>query len=208
VWTSPSRESGPVVVDDLVLPCPEPESSSTTLPLSTKELQLEQHHDAHIHFANHSPSLTVVDKKKRREALSDVVNTEKVEKMDRRVLCSLRPSTDLGASADNAEGTRRWPRRVTREFQQVQNEVCYPLAWLLYASLMCYQEDLRKWQLRPVSTSPSSSPSESENELQRMRAKLRPPPQMTDQQRRVRQVWSLQGTEKGQMLKEQHLRKA
>ncbi|KAF8228521.1 hypothetical protein L208DRAFT_238388 [Tricholoma matsutake] len=85
-----------------------------------------------------------------------------------------------------------WPwRRVTGEAENVENT-----------------EDLGRWKLCPVSVPPTPSPFDMQNELQQMRAKLRPPPNMTEQQKRLRRVWDLQGTDKGQVLKERLLRKA
>ena len=40
-----------------------------------------------------------------------------------------------------------------------------------------------------------------------MRARLRQPANMTEQERRVRTVWGLQGTEKGRALKEKFVKK-
>jgi hypothetical protein len=66
---------------------------------------------------------------------------------------------------------------------------------------------VNQWQLRPVSLPSSPVPSD-QNEFQRMRAKLHPPPNLTEQDKRIRQVWDLHGTEKGRTLKEQYLQKA
>jgi hypothetical protein len=70
-----------------------------------------------------------------------------------------------------------------------------------------FQEDLR-WRLRPVSSlPPSPESSDFQSELQRMRENLRRPKNMTEQEKRIRKVWELHGTEKGQALKERHFHK-
>jgi hypothetical protein len=123
----------------------------------------------------------------------------------------------IGAHADvlsdvvgAEEKQRTWPlRRVMRESMASQNQVsCISLARAASSlrGCHCFQEDPHRWQLRPVSPTRSPGPPEV-NELQRMRAALRRPSNMTDQEKRLRQVWELHGTEKGRALKERHLRR-
>jgi hypothetical protein len=100
-------------------------------------------------------------------------------------------------------------RGVTREVESLQNDVCCIYVALLHLSHMnvYFQETLR-WRLRPVSLPPSPAPSDLQNELQRIRQNLRRPKNMTDQEKRIRKVWELHGSEKAQTLKERLLRKA
>ncbi|KAF8237373.1 hypothetical protein L208DRAFT_1389387 [Tricholoma matsutake] len=70
------------------------------------------------------------------------------------------------------------------------------------------KEDLDRRKLRPVSVPPPTSPCGMQNDHELQRAMLRRPPNMTEQQKRLRRVWDLQGTDKGQALKERILHKA
>jgi hypothetical protein len=147
------------------------------------------------------------------KVLSDVrpegVNSENA--LSKTGLCTHESVASIDLANANANGNddermRLW-QQVTQEVHDIQKKV-------RYVYLVSYNRShlITLLSGEPMAASSgiitfSSVPSE-QNEFQRMRAKLRCPPNMTEQNKRLRRVWDLHGTEKSRALKEQHLQKA